>query len=120
MQDALVVDEFMAGTADMIDDFVAPPLNQGRANPRRQVVEHFVPGDSLPFALAAFTSAHEWIENALGIVDLVKGRRTFGAVPSAAARMRGIALEFADAAGFFIDVREQSAGGFAIETDRRD
>src|SRR5713101_6198120 len=120
MQDALVGDEFMAGTTHMIDDFVAPPLNQSRANPRSKVVEHLVPGDSLPFALAAFPGALEWIENTLGIVDLVEGRRAFSAIASAAARMRGIALEFADAAGLFIDVREQSAGGFAIETDRRD
>src|SRR6516164_1515171 len=109
----------MAGTADVIDDFVAPPLNQRRTNPGSKIVKHFAPGNLLPFALTALASALEWIKNTLGVIDLVKGRRTFSTVASAAARVRRIALKFADAAGLLIDISEQSASGLAVETDRR-
>src|ERR1700730_13335391 len=112
MQDALIVDEFMAGTAYVVDDFIAPPINQRLANPLSKILQHLVPGHSLPFALTAFTGALERIEDTLRIIDLVEGRRTFSAVASAAARMRRIALEFANAAGLLIDVSEQSAGRF--------
>src|SRR5215469_14348597 len=117
MQNALIVDEFVTRTADMIEDFVPPSLNQRRANPRSKIVKHLVPGHSLPFALAALSGALERIKNTLGVIDLVESRRTFSTVASAAAGMCRIALEFADAAGLLIDICEQSAGGLAVETD---
>src|SRR2546425_1022434 len=47
---------------------------------------------------------------------LVERRRTFGAVASTRARMFGIAFKLLHLAGNFVDVREQTAGRFAIET----
>src|SRR5690242_1935161 len=106
MQDALVINEFMARTADVIEDLVAASLGQCCANTSSEIVEYFVPGHSLPFACATLTDALERIKNALRIIHLVECRGTLGAIAPAAARMGRIALELADAAGLLIDIGE--------------
>src|SRR5215469_14721935 len=107
MEDALIVDQLVAGTAHVIDDFVPSSLSQSGADPRGQIIEHLVPAHLLPFALTTPASASKWVKDSLGVVNLVEGRVTLGAVTSAAAWMRGVALEFSNAAGLLIDVGEQ-------------
>src|SRR5581483_10191591 len=53
-------------------------------------------------------------------VDLIDGRRTFRAVSSATAGMRGIALELANLHRLLVYPREQTARGLAIETNGGD
>src|ERR1700686_685322 len=120
MEDTLVVDQFMTGAADVVDDFVVPAFDQRCADAWSEVVEHGVPGDAFPFALAAFAGAPQGIENALGVIDLVEGGGPFGAVASAAAGMGGVALELADEVGLLVDVGDQAASRLAVEAYRRD
>src|SRR5438876_3207263 len=120
MEDALIVNEFMAGAADVVDDFVAAAFDERLADARGEVVEHLVPGDALPFGFAAIADALERIKDALGVVDLIESRGPLGTIAAAAARMGGVALEFADAVGLFVDVGEQAASGLAVEAYRGD
>src|SRR6266567_9137958 len=52
-------------------------------------------------------------------MNLVDRGRPFGAKSPAARRMHGIAFELRDLPGFLVDISQQAACGFAIETDRR-
>src|SRR5262249_26205917 len=61
----------------------------------------------------------EGIKNSIGIGNLVKGRRTFGAIAPAAARILRIAFELLNLICFFVDIGEEPARRLAIETSRR-
>ncbi len=110
----------MAGSPNMVHHLVAPAFHDSGANFGGKGLQGLVPRRALPFALAALARAFHWIENALWIVHLVDGGRTFGAIAPTAAGMIGIALEFLDAARFFIDISQQPAGRLAIEADSGD
>ena len=60
------------------------------------------------------------IREALGIIHLVEGRRTFGAVAAPAPRVSGIAFELLHPHLVLVDVGQQSAGRLAVEADGRD
>ena len=109
----------MARPPDVIHDLVAPVFLKRFAHPCRDVVENFVPAHTFPFSFAPLSHPLQGITNALGIGYLIKCRRTFGAVASAAAGMFGIAFESADAQRFLIDETQQTAGRLAVKTDRR-
>src|ERR1700730_9256061 len=119
VQDALIVDQFMAGTADVIENLLGAALAQRAADSPGEIIERFVPRHALPLALAAASRPPHRIEDALGIADLVDRRRPFGAVAAAAARMSGFAFELADREVALVDVSEQAASGFAVEADGR-
>ncbi len=112
-----MVEQLMAGAADVVHDFVAPLFLQRLTHAAGDVVEHFVPTDPLPLAFAALADALQRITNAFGIANLVERRRPLGAVAAAAAGMLGIALEAANLVRVFFDHRNQAAGRFAIETN---
>src|SRR3970040_1104946 len=99
----------MAGPADVIHDLVAPFFLKRFAHPRRDIVEHFVPTDTLPFTLTSFADALQGITYAIGIGDLVERRRSLGAIAATTAGMLRIALEAADTVGVLLDEREQTA-----------
>jgi hypothetical protein len=67
---------------DVIHDFIPTILDDRFPNPGRNIIKRRVPGGAFPFAFAAFAGALERIKNAIGIVDLIERRRTFGAVAS--------------------------------------
>ena len=119
MQNALIVDEFMTGAADVIEDLVTAVFLEGLADTRSEVIEHFVPRHAFPFALAACAYAAHWVRNALGIVDLVESRGPLGAIAPTATWMRRIAFELANTSALLVHVGKQSASRLAVETDRR-
>src|SRR5487761_827360 len=99
MKYALIVNQLMTRTADVINDLVVPPFEQRLADPSGKIVERVVPGYALPFAVAAFAHTAHRIADPLSVVDLIQSRWTLGAVAAAAPGMKRIALELADARG---------------------
>jgi hypothetical protein len=67
----LVEETVFAGTAHVIHDFLTPVFDDRVADARGEGVERFIPRGAFPFSFAAFTGAFEWIENAIGISNLV-------------------------------------------------
>src|SRR6266403_1867313 len=117
---ALQVDELVPGPAQVIHDFLGPTLDEGLPNAAGDIVERVVPGHALPLPGTPGALAAHRVEDALGILDLIQGGRALGAVATAAARMHGVALELLDLQRLLVDVREQAAGGLAVEADGRD
>jgi hypothetical protein len=110
----------VAGPADVVQDLVLAALAEGPADAAADVVEGVVPGDPLPLAGPAGAAAAQWVQDALGVVDLVQRRGTLGAVPSPAGGMMRIALQLVDLAGLFVDPGDQTAVGLTVEARRRD
>src|SRR5580765_1006788 len=77
----------------VIDDLVPPVLDERRADLRRNVVEHLVPRDLFPVAVAALPFSPHRIKYAVLVVDLIERRRPLRAVTPAAAGMIRIALK---------------------------
>src|SRR5690348_11098810 len=110
----------VSGSPNVIHDLVAPPFDDGGTNFGGKGIQHLIPGDALPPALAALAEALQRVQDAFWIIDLVDGGRTFGTVAPATARMIRVAFQFLDAARLFIDIGQQPAGGLTVETDGRD
>ncbi len=109
-----------AGAADVVHDLVMSIFEQGCPNASGDIVQDILPGRTDPLSFAALTGALHWIEDAVGIVDLVDRGRALGAIATARAGMERIALQLADAQRLLVDVGQQPAGGLAVEADRRD
>jgi len=118
LQDAVRVAVF-ARPADVVHQLVPPVLLDRLADPRADVVQRLVPRDARPSALAAFAGALQRIENAIGIVELVRGDDPFRAGAAAAPGMHRIAFDLADVQLLLVDVGEDAARGLAVEADRR-
>ncbi len=110
----------VSGPPHVVHHLVASPFDDGSTNFGGKGIQHFIPANALPLALAALTRALQGIQNALWIVDLVDGGRAFGAVAPTTARMIGVALQLLDAARLFIDIGQQPAGRLAVEADSGD
>ena len=119
VQNSLIVNKFMARTTDVINNLFAPSFNERLPNPCGQVVEDFVPGNPLPFALTTFADTFKRVENTLRIIDLIDRCRSFSTIASPASWVIGIPLEAFYAPGLFIHIREQAAGSFTVEADGR-
>ncbi len=119
VQHTLVINEFMSGPSDVVHDFVLAALLQSQPNTRGQVVQNFIPGHALPFSFSPLAGPPQRIKNPLRVGDLIKRRRSFGAVPAAAARMSGVAFEFLHAHLVLVDVGQQAASSFTVEADSR-
>src|SRR5206468_12815867 len=102
LQHAIRVSVF-AGAADVIHDFVAPVLADGLSNPPGDVIQRFVPWHLLPLPAAAIAGALQRIENAIGVVELIRCDDPLGAGPAAAARVERVALDFAHGEIVFVD-----------------
>src|SRR3989337_1912955 len=108
LNDAVGISIF-ARAADVIDNPIAA-AGAGLAHLLRDFIECLFPGNAFPLAFAAFAHALKRIQNPFGVIDLVMGRRTFGAVSSAAAWVDRIAFEFANLKRVFVHVGEQTTG----------
>src|SRR5262245_21082368 len=117
VHDALVVNELVAGPADVVHDLVAAALLERLPDARGDVVERLVPADALPLAPAPGPNALHRVAKALGILDLVQGVRPLRAVPAAAARVLGVPLELLNRQAVLVDVGQQPAGSLAVEAD---
>ena len=100
----------LAWAAHVIHHLIVAAFLQCAADTAGDVRERLLPRNPHPSSFAPFSSPLQGVENPVRIRHLVQRRRTFGAVPAPRPRMLGVALEFADQAGFFIDVREQPTG----------
>src|SRR6185503_16430256 len=89
------------------------------ADARGDVGHRLVPRDALPAVLAALPGALQRVEDAVGIVDLVEGRRPLRAVAPARARVLGVALELTNFERLAVHVGQQAAGRLAVEARRR-
>ena len=103
----------------MIHDAVRPSFGDGTSNARGDIVEDSIPIDAFPFTFTAFARALQRIKNAIWIGDLIQGRRSFGAVASAAPRILRIAFKLLDLVCVFVDVSEQAAGRLAVKAGGR-
>src|SRR5579875_70691 len=109
---------FIARSADVIDHFIATAFLECPADTAGDEGQRLRPIDRLPFPFAAWANAPQRLKDAVGIVNLIDRRRTFGTEPAPTAWMQGIALEFADYICLFIYISKQAAGRFAVEAGR--
>ncbi len=119
LQDAVRVAVF-SGPSDVIHQLITPALDDGFSDPRADVRQRGVPLDALPFALAPRADAPHRIEDPVRVIELVRRDDTLGARATAAAGMERIAFDLPNGKRLLIDVGENAAGGFAVETDARD
>src|SRR5262245_57058289 len=77
----------LAGTADVIHQLVAASLDDRPADSSADVGERVLPRHALPRAAAARARALQRIEDAVRILELVRGDDPLGARAAAAARM---------------------------------
>src|SRR6187549_1903819 len=105
----------MTGSSDVIHDFIAPLFQQGFSYAAGNVIESFIPRDALPLSCAARADALERITNPLGIVDLIDGSRSLGAISAPTLGMLRVALETPDMPGVLFNESQKAACGFAIE-----
>src|SRR5262249_1511881 len=117
VEGALGVDQFVPGAARVIHDLLLPSLEEGCTNAAADIVQHLVPGDTLPLTTPARAGTAKRIKDALGVLHLVQGGWSLGAVPPAAPRMLGIALELLDLERLLVHVGEQAAPGLAVEAN---
>ena len=96
-----------------------PALLERLADAGADLVQDLVPAHALPLPGAARARALERVQDALGVVDLVDGRRPLGAVAAARGRVERVPLELPHAHRVAVDEGEQAAGRLAVEADRR-
>src|SRR5947209_2300569 len=108
-------DEVVTRPSDVIHNFFAAALLKRLANAGAERFQHLVPRSTLPVSTSSRAGALHGIEDAIGIMNLIDGCRALGAEASAAGGVLGIAFELGDLPGFFVDVSQHSASGFAIE-----
>ena len=112
-------DEVVPRAPNVVHHLLATPFLKRFANPRAKRLQHLIPGSANPLPCSARSVALHRIQHAIRILNLIDGRRAFGTETPAARRMHRIALELGDLPGFFVDIGQQSAGRFTIETNRR-
>ena len=105
-----------AGPADVVHDLFLSTLLDGFADTPRDVVDRLLPADPFPLARAAISDPSERVQDAIGIGDLIQRRRSLGAVAAARAGVLGIAFELGDFERGLVDVGQQAARRFAVET----
>src|SRR5260370_17618704 len=81
MEDALVVNQLVAGPAHVVHDFVLASFLQRFPNSPTQIVQYLVPRHSLPFALTPLSCPTQWIQNPLRSIDLFNHSRAFAPSP---------------------------------------
>src|SRR5512144_3174724 len=108
----------MTGASNVIHDFIAPLFQQGFSYAAGNVIESFIPRDALPLSCAARADALKRITNPLGIVDLIEGSRSLGAISAPTPGMLRVAVKTPDAPAVLFNKSQKPACGFAIETNR--
>src|SRR5207249_3244609 len=87
--------------------------------PAADVVERLVPRDLLPFTGPARPVPLERIQDAIGIVELIRRHDALRARAPAAAGMERVAFDLPNVQRLLVDVGEDAARGFAVEADAR-
>ena len=103
----------------MIHHFFATAFLKRFADSCAKGFQYFLPRGTGPLPCSASAVALHGIQHAIWIVNLIDGCRTFGAQASAACGMHGITFEFGNLTGCFVDIGQQTASRFAVETNRR-
>ena len=85
----------VSGTPDVVNHLVLALLLNRFADFGGDFVQHLIPTDALPAALAAFALTLKGVEDAVGVGDLVDRRRTLRTVAAPASRVVGVAFKFA-------------------------
>src|SRR5438046_7486505 len=86
-------ESIFARPSDVIHDFVATIFNDRFADPRSDLIEHFIPAYAFPFSFSAFSGALQWIKNAIRIRYLVQSRRSLSTIAPSATGILRIAFE---------------------------
>ena len=118
VQDTLNV-ALVSGAPDVVNHLVLAFLLNRLADFGGDFVQHLIPTDALPAALAAFTLAFKRVKDAVNVVDLVDRRWSLCAVAASASGMVGVAFKFADLARFLVHVRKQPTTRLTVEADGR-
>src|SRR5699024_2657809 len=100
-------------SSDVVHHVLVPPLDDGGADARGDVVEGSVPVDVFPFAAATFACAPQRVQDPFRVVELIDRGGPFGAVTSPRAGVCRVSLQFFDGEVFFVDVGEHPACGLA-------
>ena len=108
----------MPRAPNVISNFVVSLFLDRFANPGRDIIEDFVPSNTLPFSFTTFSRTLQRVENTIRVVDLVDRRWTLRTISTTASGVIGIAFKLADLIRIFVDVCRQSARAFTIETCR--
>lgn len=103
----------------MVHDPILPLLT-ALAHLGRYFAERLFPAYTLPLALAALSDSLQRVEDAFGIISLVVGGGTFGAVSAAAAGMDGVAFKLLDLQRRLVYIGQQAARALAVEADGGD
>src|SRR5262249_57758052 len=82
VEDALEVDELVAGPAEVVHDLALPSLDERLPDAFPDVVEHFVPRDALPAPSTARPDATQRIADALRLAPLAQRRPALRAMAS--------------------------------------
>jgi hypothetical protein len=98
---------------------VAPVLDDRGADARADLGERIVPRDLPPLARAASAVALERIENAIGIVELIRSDDALRTGAAAAAGMERVAFDLANRQRVLVDVGENAARRLAVEANAR-
>ena len=109
---------FMSWASNVISNFVVSLFLDRFANSGRDIIEDFVPSNTLPFSFTTFSRTLQRVENTIRVVDLVDRRWTFRTISTATSGVIGITFEFADLIRIFVDVCRQPTRAFTIETGR--
>ena len=110
----------LPGAAHVVHDLVGAFLGDRPAHPGRDIIEGLVPADPHPPARPPASGALERVEDPVGVGNLVERGGALGAVASARSRVLGVPLELAHLQGVPVHIREEPAGGFAVEAGRGD
>ena len=119
LQDAVRV-AVLAGTADVVHDFVPPVLDDRLPYASRDVVQRLVPRHLAPLSRSPLAAAFERVEDPVGILELVGRDDALRARTAAAARVQRIALDLADLQLLLVHVGEDAARRLAVEAGTRD
>ena len=98
-----------AGGPSTIALRMRPPMSSSTSS---HVTRSHSPAPRAPVAL-------QRIEDAIGILELVRRDDALGAGAAAAARMHRVAFDLADVQRLLVDVREDAARRLAVEADAR-
>src|SRR5262245_33570369 len=105
--------------ADVIHDLVPTIFDDGFPDAAGNVLERLLPRDLTPLAGPAISVALERVQDAVGILQLVRCDDALCAGPAAAAGMDRIAFDLPDREALLVDVREDAARRFTVEADAR-
>jgi hypothetical protein len=68
------------------------------------IIKHFVPAHSFPSSITPLSLSLQWVQDPVGICDLINSSRAFRAVSASATGVMGVSFEFTDLKGVFINV----------------